>query len=131
VPSSTLSLSAHTVASRRFSLQFTYVAYVLELERIENDIGFRDEEEDAVEKEKQTVDYYVAGSRKKRVRKLWGDTKISPLASTKNNVPSPETKNTTTSSTPAFWEIVRKIFPTIPYKPLLFLGVLTCIASGK
>jgi ATP-binding cassette subfamily B (MDR/TAP) protein 1 len=30
----------------------------------------------------------------------------------------------------AFCEFVREILPIIPYKPLLFLGLFTCIASG-
>jgi hypothetical protein len=33
--------------------------------------------------------------------------------------------------TSAFWEIVREIFPMILYKPLLFLGLFTCIASRQ
>jgi ATP-binding cassette subfamily B (MDR/TAP) protein 1 len=46
----------------------------------------------------------------------------------KNNIPSLEHDDQ--FHTPGFWEIVREIFPTIPYKPFLFLGLLTCIASG-
>jgi ATP-binding cassette subfamily B (MDR/TAP) protein 1 len=46
----------------------------------------------------------------------------------KNIVPSPADDDQ--FRTPGFWAIVREIFPTIPYKPLLFLGLFTCIASG-
>lgn len=83
----------------------------------------QDEEEDAFEREKEVVamsESRAAGSREKRVRKRCQvDSEKMYLL-----------QNTTTSSTPGFWEIIVEVFPAIPYKPLLFLGLFTCIASG-
>jgi ATP-binding cassette subfamily B (MDR/TAP) protein 1 len=31
---------------------------------------------------------------------------------------------------PQFWRVLRSIYPSIPYKPLLFLGLAVCLASG-
>ncbi|KAF8154773.1 P-loop containing nucleoside triphosphate hydrolase protein [Crassisporium funariophilum] len=31
---------------------------------------------------------------------------------------------------PRFWSLMRAIYPTIPRKPLLFIGLITCILSG-
>ena len=59
----------------------TYVAYVLEPDCIENDVGSWDEEENWFEKERQAVEMSgsrAAGLRQKRVRKRWDDAKISP-----------------------------------------------------
>jgi ATP-binding cassette subfamily B (MDR/TAP) protein 1 len=97
-------------------------------------LGKERDEEEVFEKEKEVVELsgsHAAGLREKRVRKRWDDAKISALTSvkvdSKTNVPSPGDDH---FHTPGFWEIVCEIFPTIPYKPLLFLGLFTCIASG-
>jgi ATP-binding cassette subfamily B (MDR/TAP) protein 1 len=70
--------------------------------------------------------------RRMRIRKQWDDAKTSALTivkvDSKNNVPSPEHDDQ--FHTPGFWVVVREIFPMIPYKPLLFLGLFTCIARG-
>jgi len=68
----------------------------------------------------------------KRVRKCWDDVRIPPLTTIKVDpkleVVPPSEENPELQ--PSFWKIVRKIYPTIPYKPLLFLGFFTCVASG-
>jgi ATP-binding cassette subfamily B (MDR/TAP) protein 1 len=139
-PGVTLPLSAHTVASRQFSLQFTPTSPTFSnwsASRTTLGLGKeRDEEEDAFEKAVEMSGSRAGGSREKRVRKRWDDAKISPLATvkvdSKNKVPSPEhEEHDDQFHTPAFWEIICEIFPTIPYKPLLFLGLFTCIASGQ
>jgi ATP-binding cassette subfamily B (MDR/TAP) protein 1 len=97
-PGVALPQSAHTVASRRFSLQFTPTSPTFSnfsASRTTLCLGKeRDEDEEAFEKEKEVVTMSgsrAAGSREKRVRKRWDDAKISALTSvkvdSKNNVP--------------------------------------------
>lgn len=80
--------SAHTVASRRFSLQFTPTSPTFSnwsASRTTLGLGKeRDEEEEVFEKEKEVVKMSGlrgAGLREKRVRKWWDDAKISALTS--------------------------------------------------
>jgi ATP-binding cassette subfamily B (MDR/TAP) protein 1 len=94
----------------------------------------RDEEEENFEREKRAVERsgsHAIGSRGKRVRKRWDDVKIPPLTTvkvdSKHKRPSQPEEH---FQTPSFWGIVREVYPTIPYKPLLYLGLFTCLASG-
>ena len=32
---------------------------------------------------------------------------------------------------PSFWSLMRSIYPTIPNKPILFLGLLFCLFNGS
>jgi hypothetical protein len=101
-PGVALPQSAHTVASRKFNLEFTPTSPTFSswsASRTTLGLGKErdEEEEDVFEKEKEVVAMsgsHGAGLREKRVRKRWDDAKISPLTTvkvdSKNNVPSPE-----------------------------------------
>jgi ATP-binding cassette subfamily B (MDR/TAP) protein 1 len=122
-------LSAHTVASPRFSLQFSPTVSNWSVSRAFGLAEEWDEEELKFEKEKRVVEMSgsrAIGSREKGVRRRWDDVKIHP----KDNGLSPEYEHEDQFQRPAFWGILREIFPTIPYKPLLFLGLFTCLANG-
>ena len=128
--------SAHTVASRRFSLQFTPTSPTFSSWSVSKtsfwDDDEEEEEEGVFELEKDAVKRsgsHAVGSREKRVRKRWDDAKVPPLTSV-SRAQSPEGGDKEEYTRPRFLSTVREIFPTIPYKPLLFLGLFTCLASG-
>jgi ATP-binding cassette subfamily B (MDR/TAP) protein 1 len=132
--------SAHTVTSRRYSLQFTPTSPTYSnwsMSRTSLGLLDRDEEEENFEREKGAVERsgsHAIGSRGKRVRKRWDDVKIPPLTTVKvdsrHKTPTPEDQPEDDFQSASFWRIVREIYPTIPYKPLLYLGLFTCLASG-
>lgn len=141
---------AYTVASRRFSLQFTPTSPTfggwswregstsagagVASECDDDD----EEEEEMYESEKKVVE--MSGSRavgnrggKMVVRKRWDEEKMVPLVSVKvdsKKVVASTEQQDSPIDRPSFWAVVREVFPTIPYKPLLFLGLFTCLASG-
>jgi len=130
--------AAHTVASRRFSLQFTPTSptFSMSWSASKMDLGMEEHEEEEFEKEKREVEKNgsrAIGSRRAAgVRKRWDDVKISPLTSVKVDpkINMPSEGQDQEPPRPVFWAVVREIFPMIPYKPLLFLGLFTCLASG-
>ena len=93
-----------------------------------------DEEEKMFEEEKCVVEMNgsrAIGKRGKRVRKRWDCEKGSVRVDSKHKAPSPEHEHQHQhEDRPSFWKILRETYPTIPYKPLLFLGLVTCIANG-
>ena len=133
---------AHTIVSRRFSLQFTPTSPTFSTWSASSTLDMKElvEDQDTFDKEKQVVEMNgsrAAGSREKRIRKRWDDVKMQPLTGVKVD---PENKRSSVAhgneateepfQRPAFWATVREIFPTIPYKPLLFLGFFTCLVNG-
>jgi ATP-binding cassette subfamily B (MDR/TAP) protein 1 len=85
-----------------------------------------DEEELRFENEKRVVEMSgsrAIGSREKGVRRHWDNVEIHP----KNDAKYEQEDQ---FQRPAFWGILREIYPTIPYKPLLFLGLFICLANG-
>ncbi|KAJ7097851.1 P-loop containing nucleoside triphosphate hydrolase protein [Mycena belliarum] len=123
---------AVTVSTRRFSLQFTPTstvfsfnsnAHLLEDQPAETD-------EKALERRGTQASRRRQPTRKSttRVRGRWDDAKVLPMTNIQvdSNEPAPET----VASPPSMWQLVRAVYPTVPNKPVVFLGVLVCLISG-
>jgi ATP-binding cassette, subfamily B (MDR/TAP), member 1 len=141
----TIPESAHTIASRRLSLQFTPTSPTFRsvnwggskstLGASKSTLGSGntfDEEEEKFEEEKWAVERsgsHAVGVRGRRVRRRWDDDeKISPLTSVQvDKTPSDQAN---LEQRPSLWPILREAYPTMPCKPLLFLGLLICLANG-
>ncbi|KAF8802026.1 P-loop containing nucleoside triphosphate hydrolase protein [Phlegmacium glaucopus] len=127
---------------RRLSLQFTPTSPVFSVDRQSTLVAAEDDEEDGW-KEKEAVQRSGVTARVGREKTRAARNKIGsssrsqdvPLSTIKVEAPSSETSETepTTSTTahPQFWSLMRRIYPTIPHKPILFLGLLICLFSGS
>ncbi|KAF7305096.1 hypothetical protein MKEN_01224800 [Mycena kentingensis (nom. inval.)] len=128
-----------TRQSRRHSLQFTPTSatfsFASSAPLIEND---SDAEKQVLDLEKRGT---RASSRRRQTRRpvtsrtltrsRWDDKKVPPLnvkvALTKD--PNPEDPAPGATETSA-WKLIRDVYPTVPYKPLVLLGILFCMISG-
>ncbi|KAF8626632.1 hypothetical protein AX15_004779 [Amanita polypyramis BW_CC] len=136
----TIPSAAKTAASRRLSLQFTPTSPVYTIgpslpwegqvninsstQLIFDDDDF-EEEKDAIKKNGNRSNE----KRQARPRARWDDTKVVALASVE--VHSLDVgPQAMIDERPKFWTLLRSVFPTIPYKPVFFLGCLACLASG-
>lgn len=131
--------AAYTVASRRLSLQFTPTSPGFPFNQTASMatlIMEDDDEFDAEKKAMQKSGTQATSSRRARQQKRadaprarWDDAKV-PHMSIKV-APSPTPEQPAEEERPqAFWDLVREIYPTIPYKPLVFFGVFICLCSG-
>ncbi|KAJ7219370.1 P-loop containing nucleoside triphosphate hydrolase protein [Mycena pura] len=130
---------AVTVSKPRHSLQFTPTSptsptfsFNSAAPLVEDDV---EEEKNVRELERRGT---RASTRRRRqpsrravaqVRPRWDDTKILPTTDVKvdfASAPAPEEAPSQTS----VWHLVREVYPTVPYKPLVLLGVLFCLISG-
>ncbi|KAF8153367.1 P-loop containing nucleoside triphosphate hydrolase protein [Crassisporium funariophilum] len=140
--------AAYTVARRRLSLQFTptstvfgarsTVAFNAESERWERggrEEGEEEREEREWEEEKRAVRHNGvlarAGRGERKIeRKGWDvplrDIKVSKSGA-QDNANAPESDE---DARPPFWPLMRTVYHTIPRKPLLLLGLATCLLSG-
>ncbi|KAF8625845.1 hypothetical protein AX17_006741 [Amanita inopinata Kibby_2008] len=140
----TIPSSARTVISRRLSLQFTPSSPVFaigaavpwENQDDPNSSTKLIYDDDDFEGEKDTVKKSANSATEKRqggrVRARWDNTAIVPLESVRID---PKVKDLQSSvdvaeERPQFWTLVRSIYPTIPNKPMFFLGLACCLASG-
>lgn len=126
-----------TSASHRYSLQFTPTSPTLyshhSTASLLSLVALDDEDFDL---EKAALQRTAAGASMKRMetkhpRARWDEKGHATLKAVK--VESSEqaaTEEQVSSSQPSFWSLVRDIYPTIPNKPLLFFGMLCCLASG-
>ncbi|KAF9462182.1 P-loop containing nucleoside triphosphate hydrolase protein [Collybia nuda] len=142
VPALPSPTAAHTLVSRRFSLQFTptsptFSSYDYNA-RSMSMLMTEDEEDSQFEQEKSAIQRSGASATTRRAlakapRARWDDAKIAPLTTIKvdSKYPAPaEAKGEATETRPQFWALIREIYPTIPYKPLLFFGLAVCLLSG-
>ena len=133
--------AAKTAASRRLSLQFSPTSPVFSVGtsipwegqeniRSSTKLMFDDEEfedeKDAIKKSGNSA----IDKRQARPRARWDDTTIVVLDSVKVDSKPIEPEKSTSEERPQFWSLIRSVFPTIPYKPVFFLGLLVCLASG-
>ena len=120
---------------RHQSLQFTPTSPVFnfhqEQESSNNDDGDDDDDDEDAWKEKESVQRSGVRARAGREGKCAGRSRgqaipLSPI----NETPSSEATNNEPSP-PSFWSLMRSIYPTIPNKPMLFLGLLFCLFNGS
>ncbi|TFK31221.1 hypothetical protein BDQ12DRAFT_619274, partial [Crucibulum laeve] len=133
--------AAYTVSSRRFSLQFTPTSPSFNIAHRSTTMLIDDEEEE-FDNEKRAMQNSAANARRGRsardnmVRARWDGARVAPMTSVK--VDSANNKSSTAEGAeeeadeqrPAFWALMRSVYPTIPYKPLLFAGLVVCLLSG-
>jgi len=139
IPSPTTPTAAYTVASRRFSLPFTPTSPTFAptdrstmLSKTFDD----DDDDEAFEKEKQAIGRSASYARIGRqqppvgrvARARWDAEKIPAGVSLKlDNSASDEGLDVERLG---FWALMRSVYPTIPHKPFVFLGLIVCCLSG-
>lgn len=125
--------AAHTTGNRRhMSLQFTPTSPVFSFNRQSTLVDAKDDEEEDTWKEKEAVERSGVTARVGREKgraarnKYGASSRGQDVSTIKVEQPSPET-----TENPQFWSLMRQIYPTIPNKPVLFLGLLICLFSGS
>ena len=127
-----------TAASRRLSLQFTPTSPVFAVgtsipwESIHSSTKLIHEDQE-FENEKDVIERSGNSSTDKRQvhpRARWDDTKVVALGSVKVDSKPVDSEEPAIEQRPRFWSLIRSAFPTIPYKPAFFLGLLVCLVSG-
>ncbi|KAF8990854.1 P-loop containing nucleoside triphosphate hydrolase protein [Cyathus striatus] len=111
---------ARTVPGRRLSLQFTPTSPTFSLKRFE-------EEQDTLER--NGVDASRARRDRTVVRQRWDQEKVEIRVEKPLTVEQQEEEEDN-ELPPPFWTLNRAIFPNVPYKPLLFFGLVICLLSG-
>lgn len=127
--------TAHTVQSRRYSLQFTPTSPVFSFHASPSMATIDGQFDDAFDKEKVALERSAtkANSRRRRQqsRTHWDDAALSASVKVdKIEADSTPPAPTNASQTLPFWKLMGEIYPTIPYKPFILLGLITCILSG-
>ena len=124
---------AVTTTSRRLSLQFSPTSPSYTLGSSVTLLGDPDSDD-----EKQALNRGAAASRRrldsissKRERKRWDDVKIEPGKDTTGNTVVVEQPPASDASQESFLSLIRDVYPTMPYKPLIALGILIAMISGS
>ncbi|KAI0298345.1 P-loop containing nucleoside triphosphate hydrolase protein [Multifurca ochricompacta] len=127
---------ARTTNSRRFSLQFspTSPVHSLGLSNSSTLLGESDSED-----EKQTLTRmatttsrrrFYDGTSGKRERKRWDTIKLEPLKGKSVQSVAVESPPTVHAPPESLLSVIRGAYPTIPYKPLIILGIAFAMISG-
>ncbi|KAJ6597005.1 P-loop containing nucleoside triphosphate hydrolase protein [Mycena vulgaris] len=124
---------AVTVSTRRFSLQYTPTSTVFSFNSTAHllEDGMESDEKTLERRGTRATTRRRQPSRKPttRVRSRWDDAKVLPMTDIQvdlSNDPAPETP----LSPPSLLSLIRAVYPTVPYKPFVVLGVLVCLISG-
>ena len=138
VPSVTIPSPSHT-ASRPLSLQFSPTSpdistHVLSLAPssllITDDTEF-DAEKLALKRSGDEASLRRPSSQK-TLRTRWDDSRHTELTDVK--VEKSKTVDLESSIQPGkqigFWQLMREIYPTVPYKPTILFGLVICVLSG-
>ncbi|TFY59934.1 hypothetical protein EVG20_g7612, partial [Dentipellis fragilis] len=139
LPSLPMPAAARTTMTRRRSLQFSPTSPVFSTNTISSstvfdDVAF-DEEKKALERSATMAThkrFYAGETSPKRVRTRWDTATLTPLKEVKVSTPEPApTAEINNDEKPLpFISLIRCIYPTIPHKPLVLLGVLFSAGSG-
>ncbi|KAF7294849.1 hypothetical protein MIND_01022800 [Mycena indigotica] len=125
-----------TSTTRRFSLQFTPTSATFSFNSTSPLI------EDDVDTEKEVRDLERRGTRassrrrqprrltSNRIRSRWDDKKMLPMTDVKVTLPNDHDPEEPPPAQTSAWQLVRDVYPSVPYKPLVLLGVLFCLISG-
>lgn len=132
--------AARTSIPRRLSLQFTPTSPVFSnnlysaSSTVFDDFVF-DDEKRALKLSANAASQRRLGSDEaasKRVRARWDDAKMAPLKEVKVSQPEEFGVHHAAHAENqiSFWRLVRDVYPTVPYKPVVALGMLFCVVSG-
>ncbi|KAH9934166.1 P-loop containing nucleoside triphosphate hydrolase protein [Fomitopsis serialis] len=128
-----------TSASHRYSLQFTPTSPTLYSHRstasLLSPVAMDDEDFDLEKAAMQRTATQATSKRPeiKRARTRWDEKSLAALTAVKvesSDTSAPDESAFELSSQQTFWSLIRDIYPTLPRKPLLFVGMLCCFASG-
>ena len=126
--------AAYNVPSRRpQSLQFTPTSPVFSFNQ-ESTIAGSDDDGEDVWKEKDAVQRSGVRARARREDKYGVHFRGQATALSTANVETPSSETTDMDNQPtppSFWGLTRSIYPTVPNKPILFLGLFFCLCSGS
>ncbi|EDR11780.1 uncharacterized protein LACBIDRAFT_313530 [Laccaria bicolor S238N-H82] len=133
IPSPTSPQAMHTLTSRRFSLQYSSTSPTLRT-------AFDEDTEEVFEKEKQAIEKsgasahlgHSASSRNRQevIHAHWDADKFAPLANAKVQKRDKEVMVDCDEQSPSIWSLMCSIYPTVPCKTLIFIGLITCCLSG-
>ena len=138
IPSVPLPPATYTVATRRYSLQFTPTSPEFSFHNsasmtstsmlVEDDNDF-DMEKSALQRSgSQATSRRRVQQPKPRTR--WDDAKLTSLTTVKVAKSGSDADNKDAEKQQPFWALLREIYPTVPYKPIVFLGLVICLFSG-
>ncbi|CAA7261014.1 unnamed protein product [Cyclocybe aegerita] len=127
---------AHTLHHKRYSLPSTPTSTTFTMNRRTS--GVMDDKDFDAEKstmERSAVTTRQARSTQGTVRMRWDGTRDAALSYIKVEKSHHFDETLTYDHAddleqPRFWALMRAIYPLVPAKPLLFLGLLTCVLSG-
>ncbi|KAJ7172361.1 P-loop containing nucleoside triphosphate hydrolase protein [Mycena filopes] len=119
---------AVTVSTRRFSLQFTPTSTVFSFNSTAPLVDDPDNEKYLERRGTRATSRRRQTSRQTG-RTRWDDPKVSPMTDIKIDLPN-ESAPEQLPSQLTVWQLIRALYPTVPYKPLVFFGVLVCLISG-
>ena len=134
-PSAAVPAALPSANSNRFSLQFTPTSPTmcgsplsLAPSMVEDDLAF-EKDKAAMQRSATLASQRRSHDRKRRpTRDVCLDSVIIEKA--EEAAPAAEAAPASQDAEISFFRLIRDIFPTIPNKPLLFLGIAVCLASG-
>ena len=118
---------------RHQSLQFTPTSTVFSFHQEKKSSGDDDDDDDTW-KETEAIQEKGVRARVGRERKHRDRGQLIPLSPINVETASPQSTTINADnevSPPSFWSLMRSIYPTIPNKPILFLGLLFCLFNGS
>ena len=122
-----------TNSSHRFSLQFTPTSPTLCSTPRSFAPSFMVEDDEGFEKDKAAMQRSATLASQRRYhehrRKFARDVRLDAVIVEKAE-DAPEEAPAAQEAEVSFWQLMRDIYPTLPNKPLILLGMLICIASG-
>jgi ATP-binding cassette subfamily B (MDR/TAP) protein 1 len=134
---------AHTISPRPLSLQFTLTSPTLSRTQsivslstthellVADDTEF-DAEKWALNRVGEEASLRRAGSRG-ALRTRWDEKSLAGLESVKVKAAGSEEQQQEKGGEDkqlTFWQLVREIYPTVPYKYVILLGLLVCVLNG-
>ena len=122
---------AHTAVPRHCSLQLSPIspAYSIGLSNSSTLLGDSDSED-----EKEDLTHVITTSRRtpsKRERKRWDTVKLEPIKEKNGDAITVERPREVDAPQGSIFSVIRAAYPTMPYKPLLALGVVFAVISGS
>ena len=126
---------AHTTSPRHLSLQFSPVSPVYSLglsnsSTIVGDSDSEDEKEEALTR-MVTSRRRVNSASSKRERKRWDTIKLEPFGEQTVKTVTVEKPPQVDERQGSLFSVLRAAYPTMPYKPLIGLGIVFAIISGS
>jgi ATP-binding cassette subfamily B (MDR/TAP) protein 1 len=127
----------HAVTPRRHSLQFTPTSPNSAFSLVSSTRSLIDDDDEFdVEKSVMTRSAAEASLRRPSsnltLRTRWDESRLAPMTTIK--VEKPEAVDSESSAQSdkelTFWQLMREIYPTVPYKFVILIGLVICVLSG-